>query len=127
MSEKVLCELQVVKPAWSKIIHENLIITSDRTFVIRGWVDHMQAGTYAGATDIGSLILGLAEGVSDANKTAKSKKKMRERERYADTPEKLLNADKNNFAIPNSEITQVEMKKCFRGAKIHITTKKEEI
>ncbi|MDH5449023.1 MAG: hypothetical protein OEY24_03430 [Candidatus Bathyarchaeota archaeon] len=124
MSEKVLCVLQVAKPAWSRIIHEKLIITPNRTFVVRGWEEHKHAGTYAGSTDIVSLIFGLAEGVSDAHKTAKSKKKMRERERYVNTPEKLLKADKSNFAISNSDINEVRLKKnVFRTISINFFTK----
>ncbi|UCB60990.1 MAG: hypothetical protein JSW72_02745 [Candidatus Bathyarchaeota archaeon] len=126
MDEKVLCELQVAKSSWGKIIHEKLIVTPNRTFVIRGWEHHMQAGAYAGSTDIVSAIFALAEGAIDAHSTAQSKKNMREREKHADTPEKLLKTDKNNFALLNSEIKQIELKKFLRVTRIHITTQRKK-
>lgn len=106
MSEKVLGVLQVVKPDWGGLIHEEIVVTSDRMLVIRKWKEHMGSGV--GATNIfDALILGAI----DAYETSESKRKMRKRGKQANTLEELLKADKNNVAIPNSIITEVRLKK----------------
>ena len=107
MSEDILGIIKVDRPRkWSgSSIHEVLIITSHRVLAIRKWVEHK--GSAIGVSDI---FDGLILSVLDAIKTAQSKKKMAEREKQAKTLEELLKTHRDNFAIANSEIIEVELK-----------------
>ena len=113
MSEKVLGIIRVFRPAFARQIYEDLFLTPDRVIVARtsGGIGGMLFGAVGGAI----------EGVISAYREKKKEKG------YLELPlEDVLKADKNNFAIPKSEITKVELKKFGRGAKINIITSKKK-
>ena len=62
--------------------------------------------------------------IYDSKVTAKKAKKKAEEYRES-SMEDVLKADKNNYAIPDSDITKVELKKYVRGTKLNIKTSKK--
>lgn len=126
MKDEILGMIEVWRPywgwnpfEWSSLIHEQLIFTSDRMLVIRKWSE--SRGGSAGITDPVAALIG---GISDAIDTRESKRKWSEREKQAKTLEDLLRTSKHNFAVPNPEIRQLELK---RGFRFHITTKRKKL
>jgi len=112
MSEKVLGTIGVFRPAFMKQIAEILFFAPDRTIVAR-----------KGSGGIG-MMFGAVGAAAEAVITARKEKK-KEKELREFSLEDILNADKNNYAIPNSDITEVELKKYVRGAKLNIKTSKK--
>jgi hypothetical protein len=110
LGEKVLGSLQVQRGSWGGVVHEELVLTSERVAVLRQWEENKSAA--AGATNIIHGVIGLA---LDWSSTESSKKEMQKRYRHAGTIEKLLEAHKNNFDIPNSEIVEVVQKVSSRN------------
>jgi len=109
MSEEVLGVIKVFRPAFMRQIHENLYFTLDRTVVARtsGGKGRMLFGAVGGA-------------IEGAIQYQEAKKKG---EQYSQLSlEDILKADKNNYAISNSEITEVELKKFGKGTKLNIKT-----
>ena len=133
MSEKALGVLQVKKYSLLKslrhlcsvYLHDKLIISSDRVLVIRGWEEHMGGGA-GGDTGVSAIFTSIFDHISAESRTTKSKRKMRERERQADTLEELLKTNKHNFALRNSEITEIRLKKGWIGIKLEIITSKKK-
>ena len=74
----------------------------------------------SGAWVLGGAVGGVVGAVLDARKAKKKDEEQREL-----SLEDILKADKNNFAIPNSDITEVELKRYVRGTKIEIETSKK--
>ena len=92
MSEKVLGIIRTMK-TFPDIIYEDLIITPDRVIVARATSTMPYLGT----------LVYLMKFAFDLNELKKAEKKYLEL-----PPEDILKANKNNFAIPNSEIIKVE-------------------
>jgi len=110
MSEKVLGIIRVNRPAFARTITETLFFTPDRVIVAR---------TSGG---FGGMLFGvIGAGIEAAITARKGKKK--EKEYLELSLESVLKADKNNFAIPNSEVTKIELKSRRR---FHITTSKKK-
>jgi len=109
MSEEVLGVMRVFRPAFMRQIYETVYFTPDRTVVAR---------TSGGK---GGVLLGAVGGaIEGALQYEEAKKKG---EQYSQLSlEDVLKADKNNYAIPNSEITEVELKKFGKGTKLNIKT-----
>lgn len=107
LSEEVLGIMRVFRSGWSGTIHEELFLTTDRVIVARSG----KGGELFGA--IGAAVQWF-----------RGRKKGEKLEKLI--LEDVLKADKNNFAIPNSEIREVKLKKFGRGAKIHILTNKKK-
>jgi len=113
VSEEVLGVVRAYRPALARIIHETLYFTPDRTIVARlsGGKGGVIGGLLGGA--VGGAIGGVLQ-----QREAKKKE-----EQYSKVSlESILKADKNNYAIPNSEITEVELKKSGKGTKLNIKT-----
>ena len=113
MSEKVLGIIRLMRYSFTRhIIYEHLFITPDRVIVARA---------AAGPPWFTPPVIDLA--MDFYNIFYKSKKAEKG---YLELPlEDVLKADKNNYAIPNSEIIKVELKKWGGGSKINITTNKK--
>ena len=112
MSGKVLGIIPVRRPSFARTIGETLYFTSDRVIVAR---------TYS------SGLKGMIPGVGVAITLKDARKAEKKAEGILELPEGILKAHKDNYAIPNSEITKVELKKYGKyGAKIHITTSKKK-
>ena len=105
MSEEVLGVIGVMRPAFARTIYETLFFTPDRVIVAR---------TSGG---LGTLFGGIGAGI-EAYRGAKKAEEMRKL-----SLESVLTADKHNYAISNSEITKVELRKKWTGIKINIETK----
>jgi len=113
MGEEVLGVIKVLRPAFARLIYETLFFTPDRTIVARlgGGKGGVIGGLLGGA--VGGAIGGVLE-------QREAKKKA---EQYSEVSlESILKADKNNYAILNSEVTEVELKKYGKVAKINIKT-----
>lgn len=108
MSEEVLCVVPVIRPAFMRIINETLYFTSERTVVAR---------TSGGK---GGMLLGAVGGLLQYEEARKKG------EQYSQLAlEDILKADKNNYAIPASEVTEIELKKYGKVAKINMKTTSE--
>jgi hypothetical protein len=109
MSEEVLGVIRVFRPAFMRQIYETVYFAPDRTVVAR---------TSGGK---GGMLFGAVGGaIEGALQYEEAKKKG---ERYSKLSlEDILKADKNSYAIPNSEIIEVELKKFGRGTKLNIKT-----
>lgn len=69
-------------------------------------------------------VIGIALDVLEAKK--KKNRERHEAKEYRELSlEEVLKANKNNYAIPNSDITEVVLKKLWRGAQIEIKTSKK--
>jgi len=91
MSEEVLGIIQVLKTGF-RSANQILFVTPDRVIVAR------KSGASGGLFG----VIGIA--------IQASKGKKREKEYLELSPEDVLKADKKNFALPNSEIREVELK-----------------
>jgi hypothetical protein len=114
MSEEVLATIGVHRTTHMGhvTIFETLFFTPYRTVVARksSW----KGGTLFGA--IGGAIEATLQQREDKKKG----------EQYSMLSlEDIIKADKNNYAIPNSEITEVELQKYVRVTKINIKTGKK--
>ncbi len=109
MSEDVLGVIKVLRPALMRQILETVYFTPDRTVVAR---------TSGGK---GGILFGAVGGVIEGFLMYEEAKK--KGEQYSKLSlDDVLKADKNNYAILNSEITEVELKKFGRGTKLNIKT-----
>ncbi len=105
MSGEVLGVVPVIRPAFMRIINETLYFTPERTVVAR------TSGGKSG------MLLGAVGGVLQYEEAKKKG------ERYNQLSlEDVLRADKNSYAIPTSEVTEVELKKYGKVAKINMKT-----
>ncbi len=105
LSEEVLCVVPVIRPAFMRIINETLYFTPERTVVAR---------TTGGKS---GMLLGAVGGILQYEE---AKKKGEQYNQLA--LEEILKADKNNYAIPISEVTEIELKKFGKVAKINMKT-----
>jgi hypothetical protein len=112
MSEEVLGIIGVFRPAFARQISETLYFTLDRTVVAR-------TSSGKGGMLFGAVGAGIEAGLQ--HREAKKKGELYSKLSFED----ILKADKNNYAIPNSEITEVELKKYGRGTKLNIKTSKK--
>lgn len=117
MSEEVLGVVKVVRTGFYSTTYETLYFTPDRTVVAR-------IGGGGKSMAIGGLLGGaLGAGIAGAMQGREAKKKG---EQYSKVSlESILKADKNNYAIPHSEITEVELKKDWRSIGLNIKTSKK--
>ena len=107
LSEKVLGIIRRVG--------ELLFLTPDRV-VVANCIEKSRLGDFLNAF--------LGSYVRSSDTYIHSKKKEKE---YLELPlESVLTADEKNFAIPNSEITKVELKKMRVGVELNIITGKKE-
>lgn len=83
-------------------------------------------GGAGGDTGVSAVFTSIYDYIDAESKTTKSKRKMRERERQANTLEELLKTNKHNFAIRNSEITEIRLKKGWIESKLEIITIKKK-
>jgi len=128
MSEKVLGVIWVMRLRARDLgrwLMEVLVITSNRVFVMKAGKSHrgVAGWSYTSAFDV------LMAGVFSLSEEYETRKKLRKSEKLLETItdlEEFLKADKHNFAIPNSEITKVELKKGWTGVKLNITTNKKK-
>lgn len=121
MSEEVLGIIKVVRLGMlPSVIIENLIFTSDRVIVARL---STQSYTAWSPTDLG-LLFGSVQAIGNIIQAAQAEK--REKEHVKTYLESILKEDKRNYAIPNSEIEKVELKKSWGSYKLHITTRKKK-
>lgn len=107
MSEEVLGVIGVMRPAFARTIYETLFFTPDRVIVAR---------TSGG---LGAVFGGIGAGI-DAYRGGKKAEELGKL-----SMESVLTADKHNYAVSNSEITKVELRKKWTGIKINIETKDE--
>lgn len=114
MGEEVLGVQPLQRPALARTITETLFITPDRIVVAR--TSGGKGGVIGGL--LGGAIGGAVGGVMQARD---AKKKT---EQYSQISlESILKADKNNYAIPNTDVEKIEIKSRNR---FHITTTKEQ-
>ena len=114
MSEEVLGSIKVGRLTHMGYgsVNETVYFSPDRTVVAR--TSGAKGGVLFGA--IGGAIEGARQ------QTEAQKKK----EEYSKLPlEDILKADKNNYAVPNSEIIAVELKKDWRVISLNIKTSKK--
>jgi hypothetical protein len=105
LSEEVVGVVPVIRSAFMRIITETLYFTAERTVV---------AKTSGGKS---SMLLGAVGGVLQYQEAKKKG------EQYSQLSlEDILKADKSNYAIPTSEVTEVELKKYGKVAKINFKT-----
>jgi hypothetical protein len=114
MNEEVLGSVKV-----SRITHmgygsvrEILYFTTDRMVVAR--ISGGKGGVLFGA--VGGAIEGVQQ-QKEAEKKGEQYNKL--------SLEDILKADKNNYAVPNSEIIEVELKKDWRAISLNIKTTKK--
>jgi hypothetical protein len=113
MSEEVLFAMKVYRAAfgWGQIF-ENVYFTIDRTVVAR-----------TSSKKVGLLFGLIGAGIDGALQQREDKKKG---ELYRKSSlDDIIKDNWNNYAIPNSEITAVELKKYFRNIKFNIKTSKK--
>lgn len=109
MGEEILGVIKVFRPAFMRQILETVYFTQDRTVVAR-------TGSGKGGILFGA-VGGAIEGFLQYEETKKKG------EQYGKLSlEDVLKADKNNYAIPNGEISEVELKKFGRGTKLNVKT-----
>ncbi|MCW4052686.1 MAG: hypothetical protein NWE78_05725 [Candidatus Bathyarchaeota archaeon] len=109
MSEEASGLIRVLRSGFMRNINETLFITPDRVIVAR---------TSAGKG--GFLFGGLGAGIETAYTMSKAEKKTKELLEIS--PDSILTADKNNYAIPSSEITRIDLWKKLGGIRIRIET-----
>ena len=99
-----------------------MIVTQDRVIVARRSSPYLNM---SGAWTIGvGGVIGIALDVLEAKK--KKNRERHEAKEYRELSlEEVLKANKNNYAIPNSDITEVVLKKLWRGVQIQIKTSKK--
>lgn len=108
--EKILGTQPLERQSFMKRIFETLLVTSDRLILVR---------------TKGSFMTG---GLVGALRYTESAKEAREKgEALAEgSPESILKADENNYAIPNGEIQKIEIRSRIGATLFHITTTKEK-
>jgi len=105
MSEKIFGIIEANRPAFMRTIRETLFFTSDKVIVAR-------------TSGSSGVMFGAIGAIYDSITTTKKAEKMLE------LPlEDVLKAHKDNYAIPNSEITRVELKSRMR---LNIITSKDK-
>jgi hypothetical protein len=110
MSEKVLCIIRRVG--------ELLFFTPDRVVVANCMEIHKKSRV----EDLFYMLSGSYVRSTDTYNHNKKKEK-----EYLELPlESVLTADEKNFAIPNSEITKVELRKRWVGVELNILAREKE-
>jgi hypothetical protein len=102
--DEALGFISVIRTTWIRTFFESLYLTDDKVIVLR--VD--QAGFMGHG--VGDVILGWYGARDEDKYLAKL------------SPEEALSSNENNYVIPFSEITRVELKKWGRGGIITIKT-----
>lgn len=132
MSEKVSgIIISIKRRKWGgETVNDGLLITPDRVIVAR-----LPEVTLSGGGHSGSIVLDIIESVRRERAHERTKREFEEaveRLKFSKV-EDILQDNNHNFAIPNSEITKVELKKLYlpftkklRGAQIVIVTNKEK-
>ena len=107
--EKILGTQPLERQSFMKRIFETLLVTSDRLIVAR---------------TKGSFMTGGVVGALHYMDSAKEAKEKGEALTEA-SPESILNADKDNYAIPKAEIQKIEIRSRIGATLFHTTTTKE--
>lgn len=112
MSEEVLNIIRVNRPAFWGRIFETLYFTTDRTVVAK--TSSLKVGMLFGV--VGAGIDVALQQHEDEKRGAQYRKS---------SLDDIIKAHKSNYAIPNSEITAVELSKYFRNTKLVIKTNRK--
>jgi hypothetical protein len=113
MSEEILFTMKVYRAAfgWGQV-YENLYFTVDRTVVAK-----------TSSKKVGLLFGLIGAGIDGAlQQRAENKKQELYRKSSLDD---IIKENWDNYEIPNSEITAVELKKYFRNIKFNIKPSKK--
>jgi len=113
MSEKVLGIIKGLRRiGWRSAVNEALFVTSDRVVVAR--LPDVSSGYLPGGTynDVGDIVGEFVWTAILGYARSKDEEKLRKAEEHLKTVEveDILKADNHSFAIPNSEITKIELK-----------------
>ena len=109
--EEVLNVINVNRPNYWGRIFETLYFTADRTIVAR-----------TSSQKVGMLFGVVGAGIDTALQQHEDERK---RAQYRKSSlDDIVKANKNNYVIPNSDVTAVELSKYYRNTKLVIRTAK---